>query len=179
MCFTAPFDPNSYANAHQIAITTVHLSLETDFFNHILIGSVTHKCTVVEAGVKELVLVTIWARSIFYAKPLGDVSLSSFALIVNAVVALMQFFLGQDTKNLLIEKTLVNDSQVAYVLGDIDACYGAPLRIPLNEGLQVGDQVSVQVFYRTSKDGCLAAQWLEPRYFVQALDFFFPRQYLF
>ncbi|ORY43806.1 leukotriene A4 hydrolase [Rhizoclosmatium globosum] len=123
MCFTAPFDPNSYANAHQIAITDVHLSLEVDFFNNILIGSVTHKCTVVEDSVKEVVL---------------------------------------DTKNLHIEGTHVDNSPVEYSLGTTDACYGTALRVPLKDGLKKGDVVEVKVLYRTSKDGCLAAQWLEP-----------------
>ncbi|KAJ3064769.1 Leukotriene A-4 hydrolase [Podochytrium sp. JEL0797] len=123
MCFTAPFDPNSYANADQIAVSNVHLNLNTDFANHLLVGSVTHECTVVVDGVKEVVL---------------------------------------DTKNLVIESTLVNNTPVEYSLGKVDACYGAALRIPLKDGLKAGDTVSVKVNYRTTRDGCLAAQWLEP-----------------
>ncbi|KAI8616940.1 peptidase family M1-domain-containing protein [Chytriomyces sp. MP71] len=68
-----------------------------------------------------------------------------------------------DTKNLVIENVKVAGNEVAFVLGAAsDECYGKSLQIPLPTGLKAGDTLDVEIAYRTVKDGCLAAQWLEP-----------------
>ncbi|KAJ3409863.1 hypothetical protein HDU80_008933 [Chytriomyces hyalinus] len=123
MCFTAPFDPNSYSNAHEVIVTDVHLSLTTDFVQKILLGSVRHTCRVETDGADKLVL---------------------------------------DTKNLVIESATVDGVAATFSLGESHACYGAPLSVPLRAGLKAGDNVEVEIKYRTIEGGCLAAQWLEP-----------------
>ncbi|KAJ3078212.1 hypothetical protein HK100_010788 [Physocladia obscura] len=70
----------------------------------------------------------------------------------------------QDSKNLVIESVLVDGVPADFSFGEPDACYGTPLRIPLAlSPPPLGSQIFVKIFYRTTSDGCLAAQWLEPR----------------
>jgi leukotriene A-4 hydrolase/aminopeptidase len=61
-----------------------------------------------------------------------------------------------DTRDLSIEKTLADDKEVPFTLGDADRILGRALHIPVT-----GKTKTVTVFYATSP-GAAALQWLAP-----------------